>query len=93
MTSVSRRFRGSALRGSHTAFDRDEAVRTHRYGIDTAFDQEGSKLRVVARRLTAQTDMCTRLVSTRNDTADHPFDRVILFVEKQIGRASCRERV
>ena len=90
MPTVSRGFRCSALRRRHTALDRDEAIRTHRYGIDAAFDKEGSKFGVVARCLTAQADMGTGLVRTRNDTADHPLYGVVLFIEKRgkIGRVT-----
>jgi len=63
-------------------FHRDETVRTHRHGVDPAAHKELGEFRMIARRLTAQPDFGAGFVRLADDILDHPFHRLVLFVEE-----------
>lgn len=91
MAAVSRGVWCSALGRGHSAFDRNEAIRAHRYGINAALDKEGGKLGVVTGCLATQTDVGASLMGLGDDALNHPLDRIVLFIEKL--REICRVAV
>ena len=62
--------------------DRKETVRRDGDGVDAAIDEEFRELRVIARRLPAQTHFGTRRVGACDDAPDHPPHRLVLLVEE-----------
>src|SRR5690606_39256630 len=79
------RLTASRLRRSNMTLYRDKAIRRHGHRVYAAIDKKLGKLGMVARRLAAQPDLCARLMRFRDDRLDHPFHRVVLFVE-QVGK-------
>ena len=71
---------------------RDETVRAHRHGVNPAAHKELGELRMVARRLSAQSDFGAGLVGFANDVLDHPFDRLVLLVEQSRPNPRNRDR-
>ena len=69
-------------------FDGHETVRTDRNGIDPAIYQKSGEFRVVARRLTAKSNLGAGLVGSCDDILDHPFHGLVLLVEQfgKLGR-------
>src|SRR5512145_1265314 len=66
----------------HVLLHGNEAVRRDRNRVDAAIDEKLGKIGMIARSLSAETYLGSRLMGLLDDSPDHPLDRLVLLVEE-----------